>query len=146
MVLTKINHLTHRKSQVWRWRHMLLICRSVEWSKKHAFMKAEKGLYRPKLMTFTSRKLLTLFHWPFPAFWNSSAFLHGSYLHQSVLGHIQLGYWFMCTENARLHFFCRETQAREKAFKREASLIWKKLTEGLCDMCFLSSTHTDRRA
>lgn len=133
----------NRKSQVWRWHHMLLTCHSVEWSKKHAFMKAENGLYALKLMTFTCWKLLSLFQWPFPAFWDSSAFLHGSYLHQSVLGHIQLRYWFMCMENARLYFFCRETQEWGKAFKREASLIRKKLTRFVC---FLSSTHTDRRA
>lgn len=88
-----------------------------------------------KLMTFTCWKLLSLFYWPFPAFWDSSAFLHGLYLHQSVLGHIQLRYWFTCMENARLHFFCRETQEWGKAFKREASLIRKKLTEGLCVFC-----------
>lgn len=129
----------NRKSQVWRWHHMLLTCHSVEWSKKHAFMKAENGLYALKLTTFTCWKLLSLFHWPFPAFWDSSAFLHGSYLHQSVLGHIQLRYWFMCMENARLHFFCRETQEWGKAFKREASLIRK--TEGWQKVCVFSVFH-----
>lgn len=121
------------KSQVWRWGHVLLICISVEWCKKHAFMKAENWLYTLKLMTFYLSK-------PSKSLAATITSILGfncipSYLHQSGLGHIQLRCWFLSMQNARLHFFHKETQEWAKAFKRVTSLIGKSLTEGDVYFC-----------